>query len=279
MAPKCEGRVAIVTGASRGIGTAIARRLAAEGAAVAVVGRTADAGDSHNPGSLSETIGQIEGDGGQALGIVADLSDPMLDRTEIVAEVRQSLGEIDILVNNAAACFYLPYDRVSDRRYAVMFEVNVHAPWDLSRAALAGMTQRGRGSILNISSGVAAHPDGPPYSALHAEHGATLYGASKAALERLTSGLAAEVFAHGVAVNALSPVAAVATPGVAALGDSIGMDASQLEPMEQMVEAALALCTVDASRITGRALTSAAVLAELGLDIRTLDGSAPFRRS
>ncbi len=278
MTSQCADQVAIVTGASRGIGAAIARRLAAEGAAVAVVGRTAEAGDSHNPGSLSETIGRIEGDGGQALGIVADLSDPTLDRADIVTEVRQSLGEIDILVNNAAACFYLPYDRVNDRRYAVMFEVNVHAPWDLSRAVLPAMSERGHGAIVNISSGVAAHPDGPPYSALHAEHGATLYGTSKAALERLTSGLAAEVFARGVAVNALSPVAAVATPGVDALGDSIGMDASQLEPMEQMVEAALALCTIGPAQITGRAMTSAQVLAELGLDIRTLDGANLFQK-
>ena len=120
------------------------------------------------------------------------------------------------------------------------------------------MTERGSGAIVNISSGVAAHPSGPPYAALHAEHGATLYGTSKAALERLTSGLAAEVYAHGVAVNALSPVAAVATPGVDALGESIGMDPSMLEPMEQMVEAALALCTIDAEQITGRAMTSAA---------------------
>ena len=214
---QCAGRVAIVTGASRGIGAGIALRLAAEGAAVAPVGRTATPDPSTGPGSLAETAAQIEGIGGRAHAIVADLSDPTVDRGAIVDDARHALGAIDILVNNAAACFYLPYDRVTDRRYAVMFEVNVHAPWDLSRAVLPDMTGRAQGWILNISSGTAAHPVGPPFTPFHAEQGATRYGTSKAAL---------------------------------------------------------ALCTVDPDRITGRALTSAEVLAELGRPVHTLDGTA-----
>jgi len=269
--------VAIVTGASRGIGAAIARRLAAEGAAVAVVGRTAEPDSNANPGSLAETVATIEADGGRAHAIVADLSDPTVDRAAIVEDARAALGEIDILVNNAAACFYLSYERVSDRRFTVMFEVNVHAPWDLSCAALPDMVRAGRGSILNLSSQVSAHPPGPPYPAFHAENGATLYGTSKAALERMTSGLAAEVFKHGVAVNALAPVGAVATPGVEAMG-LLPDDPAHVEPVEQMAEAALALCTAGPDRLTGRALTSAEVLAELGRTVHTLDGTAGFRR-
>jgi len=275
--PALAGQVAIVTGASRGIGAAIAFRLASEGAAVALVGRTAEPDSTTNPGSLAETAARLEAGGGRAHVVVADLADPSLDRGAIVDDARAAFGPVDILVNNAAACFYIPYEKVSDRRYAVMFEVNVHAPWDLSRAVLPDMRERGRGAIVNISSGTAAHPTGPPFSEFHAEHGATLYGTSKAALERLTSGLAAEVFAHGVAVNALSPVAAVATPGAEAMG-LLPEDPDQVEPMEQMVEAALALCTVGADRLTGRAMTSADVLADLDRAVRTLDGSAPYRR-
>jgi NAD(P)-dependent dehydrogenase (short-subunit alcohol dehydrogenase family) len=274
MEPGCEGRVAVVTGASRGIGAAIAYRLAAAGAAVALVGRTARPDPTGNAGSLVETAARIEDAGGRAHVVVADLSDGSLDRAAVVEDARAAFGPVDILVNNAAACFYLPYERVSARRYSVMFEVNVHAPWDLSRAVLPGMCERRRGWIVNISSRVAEHPVGPPFPPFHVEHGATLYGASKAALERLTTGLAAEVSPYGVAVNSLAPVAAVATPGAVAM-DLVPADPAHVEPVEQMAEAALALCTGD---LTGRVVTSGALLAELGRAVHTLDGRARLDR-
>lgn len=239
---------------------------------MALVGRTADPSPDTNAGSLAETAAVIEAGGGRATTIVADLADPTVERASIVEEARAALGEIDILVNNAAACFYLPYDQVSERRYAVMLEVNVHAPWDLSRAVLPEMCRRGAGWILNISSRVAEHPPGPPYPAFHVEHGATLYGTSKAALERLTTGLAAEVSPHGVAVNSLAPVAAVATPGAVAMG-LVPENPAHVEPVEQMAEAALALCTAD---LTGRVVTSGDLLRELGVPVRTLDGRRAY---
>jgi NAD(P)-dependent dehydrogenase (short-subunit alcohol dehydrogenase family) len=258
---RCTGRVALVTGASRGIGVAIAERLAAEGAAVALLGRTREPDGSTNPGSLLETASAIEQAGGRAHVVVADLADPAVDRAAIVAGVERALGPVDVLVNNAAACFYLPMERVSGRRYTVMLEVNVHAPWELSQAVLPGMRARGQGWILNISSRVAEHPAGPPYPAFHVEHGATLYGLSKAALERMTTGLAAETSRDGVRVNSLAPVAAVATPGAVAMG-LVPEDPAHVEPVEQMAAAALALCTGD---VTGRVTTSAAILDELGV--------------
>ncbi len=268
-----HGKVAIVTGASRGIGAAIAQRFAAEGAAVAVTARTNEPGASHLDGSLRETVELIETAGGRAMAIVADLADPAFDPDALVNSVTTQLGPVDILVNNAAACFYLPWDVVSPSRYHVMFRVNVDAPWRLSTAVLPGMRNRGRGSIVNISSMVTEPPVGPPFTTFHAQHGATLYGASKAALERMSAGLAAEVHRHGITVNVVSPVAAVATPGVVALGLMPGEN-TQVEPVEQMAEAVLALATADHAALTGWIGTSHDLLAQLGRTVHGLDGTA-----
>lgn len=268
-----EGKVAVITGASRGIGAGIAQRFAAEGATVALVARTAEPGASHLDGSLQETVETIEAAGGRAIAITADLADSRFDADTLIETVTQELGPVDVLVNNAAACFYLSWDTISAKRFQIMFAANVDAPWRLSRAVLPGMTGRGHGHIVNISSTVVDHPVGPPYSTFHAEHGATLYGASKAALERMSTGLAAEVHRHGVAVNVVSPVAAVATPGVLALGLMPDAD-THVEPLEQMVEATLALATGDPGNLTGRVVTSEAILTELKRKVHGLDGRA-----
>jgi len=270
---RCDGKVALVTGASRGIGAAVAFRLAAEGAAVAVTARTADAHPTLE-GSLRETVERIEAAGGRAVAIVADLADGD-DRARIVPEAEAALGPVDILVNNAAAAFYLPTLEISLKRRRVMYELNVHAPVDLAQGVIPGMRAKGAGWIVNVSSVTSRHPDGPPFPPGQSVGGvAATYGSSKAALERYTTGLASELYADGIAVNAVAPVAAVRTPGADALvADLMARNPALVEPMEVMVEAIVALCTGDPATLTGRIVLSGPLLTELGITPKNLDGS------
>jgi citronellol/citronellal dehydrogenase len=257
---KLEGRVALVTGASRGIGEAIACLFAAEGAAVAVSARTVSEGDHPLPGSLTSTVESIEAAGGRAIAVAADLARSE-DRHTLIHTVEQRLGSIDVLVNNAAITYFEPVATFSDSHYALMFEVQVRAPFELAQLALPGMRAAKRGWILNISSGAARHPQGPPF-ARNMGRG-TVYGMCKAALERFTTGLAAEVHTDGIAVNALSPSGLVPTPGVVHHGLDRGVPEDALEPVEVMADAALALCSDDPLTLTGRIAYARPLLAEL----------------
>jgi NAD(P)-dependent dehydrogenase (short-subunit alcohol dehydrogenase family) len=258
------GCVALVTGASRGIGLSIAQRFARAGAAVAVSARTVEPGESRFEGSLTETVASIAGRGGTAIAVVADLGVPD-DRPRLVEEVTAQLGPIDVLVNNAAVTWFAPVETFDLHRYDLMFDVQVKAPFELAQLVLPSMRERGRGWILNISSGAARHPQGPPYE--RRLQGGAVYGMCKAALERFTTGLASEVYDNGIAVNVLSPAGIVPTPGV--VHHKLirpGMEAF-VEPPEVIAEAAFALCSGDPAALTGRVAYSRPLLDELGIDV------------
>ncbi|TML19786.1 MAG: SDR family oxidoreductase [Actinobacteria bacterium] len=164
MSDRLRGKVAIVTGASRGIGEAIARGLAAEGARVACVARTRNEGDKRVAGSLQATVAAIETAGGEAVALVADLRD--LDACALVVdEARSALGPIDVLINNAAWTWFAPVAEFPVEQWLRSFAINVHAPMVLSRAVLADMIPRRSGAIINISSGSARGPGRGPYEA------------------------------------------------------------------------------------------------------------------
>ena len=261
-----EGRVAIVTGASRGIGAEIARRFAAEGAAVAAAARTLEPGPKRLPGTITETVEAVRAAGGRAVGVQVDLSRPA-DRELLVAKAERELGPIDILVSNAAVTYFTPALEFDLRRYDLMFEVQVKAALHLAQLVAPGMRERGRGWILNVSSGAARHPQVPPSSRTASGVG-TVYGMCKAALERLSTGLAAELFEAGIAVNALSPSRVVPTPGTIFHGLTTE-GSPDAEPPSVMAAAALALCEAHVPMLTGRIAYSQDLLRELGRRIPT----------
>jgi NAD(P)-dependent dehydrogenase (short-subunit alcohol dehydrogenase family) len=258
------GKVAVVTGASRGIGQAIAQRLAANGAAVAITSRTAHEGDHRLAGSLATTEAAIRAAGGTVVSVVADLSKKD-DRERLIQAVQRELGPIDVLVNNAAVTYYEPVADFSERHFELMFTVLVRAPFELAQRVLPGMRERRQGWILNISSRAAIHPAGPPFTA---RTGGTVYGMCKAALERFTTGLAAEVYADGIAVNVLSPSGLVPTPGVVFHGLNRGVPEDRLEAPEIMAQAAHALVTGNPAVLTGRVTYARPLLEELGVAAR-----------
>ncbi|MDY7101684.1 MAG: SDR family NAD(P)-dependent oxidoreductase [Actinomycetota bacterium] len=262
--PNLSSKVVIVTGASRGIGEAIARRFAADGAAVAVTARTVEEGDHPLPGSLAATVAAINAEGGTALAVAADLGRAE-DRARLVDTVTREFGPVDVLVNNAAVTYFEPVAEFAENHYHLMFEVQVRAPFDLAQRVLPAMRERRSGWILNISSPAAIHPQGPPYPGTMP--GGTVYGMCKAALERFTTGLAAEVYDDGIAVNVLSPSGLVPTPGVVHHHLDEMIPEEMHEPAAYMAEASHALCTGDPATLTGRIAFSRTLLDEFGIDL------------
>ncbi len=281
----------MVTGASRGIGEAIARRFAAEGATVVITARTLEPGtgrfggtaaatEAHIPiaGSLKEVAAQIETDGGKAIPIVCDMGDPA-SRAKAVEQALAAAGRIDILVNNAATGGYgQSWDQISGAQYDRLWETNLKGPFDLMQRLAPAMIARGRGWIVNIGSKTAELPT-RPFNPFEKGSGVMLYGATKAALNRLTAGVAAELDGTGVCVNEFGPFSIVWTPGTAMAGVEKyrGLPGWVEEPVEGMAETALALATCDPNEVNGLTVYSTTYLQEIGRQIRTLDGKDILR--
>ncbi|KUH94030.1 SDR family NAD(P)-dependent oxidoreductase [Mycobacterium sp. IS-1556] len=254
----CDGKVALVTGTSRGLGKAIAMRLAAEGATVALTARTLEP-DPKYQGSLSETLAEIETEGGTAVTVAADLSQSD-ERERLFAEVVEKVGAPDILVNNAAVTFLRPLDSFPERRVRLMTEMHVMAPLHLTQLAIPAMRARGRGWVLNVTSVGGDLPTGPPFSEFDRTAGFGVYGTVKAALNRLTKSLAAELYDDGIAVNAAAPSNPVATEGAGALD----LAKTDTEDISLITETAFQLCTGDPKTLTGRIAHTQTFLAEIG---------------
>ena len=261
---KLDDKVALVTGASRGIGRAIAECFAREGAKVVCTARTLEDGEHPLEGSLRATVRAIEAAGGTALAVACDVSE--FEQCErAVAQAREAFGPIDVLVNNAALTYFIPIADFPIAKWQRSFAVNVHGPFYMSKLALADMLPRRAGAIVNISSGAAIGPGRGPYQdAARRGRGGTLYGAEKAALERFTQGLAAEVYSAGVSVTCVSPSLVVATPGVLHHKLVRSKDDPNAEPESLMAQAALLLASEPLDKVTGRVTYSQQILKEFG---------------
>ena len=262
---KLDGRTAVVTGASRGIGEEIARLFASEGARVVCAARTLNEGDHKLlSGSLAGTVAKIKAAGGEAVAVAVDISSES-ECEKLVKAAHDAFGTPDLLVNNAALTYYRNIVDYSPRNWVKAFAVNVHAPFMLAHLVLPAMIAMKRGAIVNISSGSAIGPGRAPFKDARPVNGGTMYGATKAALERFTQGLAQEVAEHGLSVSAVSPSQTVATPGTVYHKLMASMDDPRGEPPSYMARAALLLASEPAEKVNGRVTYSQQILNEYGL--------------
>ncbi len=261
---KLDGKTVIVTGASRGIGAEIARLFASEGGRVVCAARTLKEGDHQFEGSLESTVEEIKKSGGEATAVAVNISDPD-ECQKLVTEARNAYGPIDVLVNNAALTYFVPIKDYPLNRWMRSWAVNFHAPFLLCQFVLPDMIERKSGHIVNISSGAAIGPGRGPYGPeANWLTGGTCYGAEKAALERFSQGLAAEVYQYGVSVACFSPSQVVPTPGTLHHNLVKGMDDPAGEPTSYMARAALILATEPQKKVTGWVSYSQTILKEYG---------------
>ncbi len=249
---KLTGRVAIVGGASRGIGRDIAVALAAEGAKVVVAARSEVEPDPRLPGTIHQTVADIQEAGGEAIAVKEDVSDEeqndaMLQRT------LEAYGRVDILVNNAAVLVPRNILDLPTRHIDLHNKVNIKGPILSIRAVLPTMIEQQQGWVINVSSRAAVFPGPGPYKDVQPTR-AFMYAATKAALERLTQQLAVEYQEQGISFNVLSPVGRIRTPGNVFGMTKAGETPEPFEVAEAMGKGAVYICSQAPATYTGNIL-------------------------
>ena len=245
MAHRLDGRVAIVTGASRGLGQYCAMAYALEGARVAVVARSKTESNLHLPGNARVTAEMIRDYGGEAIPVICDVSD-LSDVEAMAKAVFDHYGRIDVLMNNAGVVWDDPISTIPPRLFEQEIRVNLLGAFYCARAVLPFMRANHGGSMINVSGG----------GLDHRSH----LGAIKHALEVISQGLADELRGEGIAVNCLRPAGWVDTPGTLVRA----IDQRSLAPPQSYMEAAVLLALQTAGSYTGMVKTDAEVIRDLG---------------
>jgi citronellol/citronellal dehydrogenase len=248
-------RVVVVTGASRGIGAAIAVRAAADGAAVALLAKT----DTPNPkiaGTLAETAEAVEGAGGRALPVACDVRDAAAVASAIEA-VAEAFGTIDVVINNAGALDLRPTASLSPKSLRKLLAINVEGPFAVVQAALPYLRRSANAHVVNVSPPLSLDPR---WVGAHVGHTVGKYAESL-----LTLGWAEEFASVPIAVNSLWPATTIASTGMMV---AMGEDAvrSQARSPQIMADAVHALVTRPAATCTSHFYTDEEILAEEGVD-------------
>ena len=251
-----QGKTLFITGASRGIGLAIAKRAAADGANIALVAKSAEP-NPKLPGTIYSAAEEIEAAGGQALPIAGDIR----DEASVLAAVAQTVerfGGIDILVNNASAISLTPTPATPMKRFDLMFGVNVRGTYLCTQACLSHLIEAGKQGrnphVLNMSPPLSMKPH---WFQQHVAYTMAKYGMSECTL-----GHAAEFKPHGIGVNSLWPRTAIAT---AALQMIPGVDIARCRKPEILADAAYLVLTSDAKTVTGNFFIDDTLLAQHGI--------------
>ncbi|MGE0228143.1 MAG: SDR family NAD(P)-dependent oxidoreductase [Dehalococcoidia bacterium] len=248
-----SGKVAIVTGSSRGIGEAIAKSLAGAGARVLIAARTEHETDPRLPGTIHSVAAAIRAAGGNALPVVLNLRDAESIQACVDA-ARPEFGRLDIVVNNAAVMPPGNIETVQDRHLDLMWQVDLRGPILMCKAAIPLMKAGGGGHIINVSSNLASMPGPGPYDDADRSKGGIFYSTLKAGLDRFTQGLAQDLARYSIAANVLMPTSMVSpstTPttvaGCLALwqASNSGWPAGTVPPLKSVSNDSLA--TADAS--------------------------------
>ena len=241
-----DGRIALVTGSSRGIGEYLARHLAKAGAKVAIAARSVEVTDKRLPGTIHSVSESINADGGTATPIVMNMRDPE-SITNGVSQAVDELGGLDIVINNAAILVPGILESVQVRHLDLIWQIDLKGPLLLMKYALPHLKNANRGDIINVSSVAGIFPGPGPYDSTSQRREGSFYGMVKSGLERFSQGLARELQVDNIKVNVLSPQGRIRTPGNIWAENDPDNPTLEFEPADEMGKAAVWVCEQDSS--------------------------------